>query len=109
MFGLGELPKEYNPKVHGPYDPATYYGPKDKAFGEVKLGELPGWLARRNKTPSGVARAIGRAYWRWNHKYMLPKYAGATAPLQGVAACVVFFYVINYQKFWDHRNFKHQW
>ena len=27
MFGLGELPKEYNPKVHGPYDPATYYGP----------------------------------------------------------------------------------
>ena len=28
MFGLGELPKEYNPKVHGPYDPAVYYGPR---------------------------------------------------------------------------------
>ena len=26
FFGLGELPKEYNRKIHGPYDPATYYG-----------------------------------------------------------------------------------
>ena len=25
-FGLGELPKEYNKAVHGPYDPAMYYG-----------------------------------------------------------------------------------
>merc|ERR1712018_1025974 len=47
MFGLGELPKEYKPKVHGPYDPAIYYGPKDKAFGNVKISELPGWLGRR--------------------------------------------------------------
>ena len=30
MLGLGELPKEYNPKVHGPYDPAVYYGPSKK-------------------------------------------------------------------------------
>ena len=26
LFGLGELPKEYNRKIHGPYDPAVYYG-----------------------------------------------------------------------------------
>ena len=44
-----------------------------KAFGEVKLGELPGWLASRNKTPAGVGRAMSRAYWRWNHKYAQPK------------------------------------
>lgn len=25
-MGLGEYPAEYNPKVHGPYDPARYYG-----------------------------------------------------------------------------------
>jgi hypothetical protein len=31
MFGLGELPKAYNPKVHGPYDPAIFYG-KSKYF-----------------------------------------------------------------------------
>merc|ERR1711913_77900 len=73
MFGIGELPKDYNPKVHGPYDPAIYYGPRDKAFGDVKISELPGWLARRSKTPVGMGRAMSRAYWRWSHKYVLPK------------------------------------
>merc|ERR1712122_153499 len=109
MFGLGELPKEYNPKVHGPYDPSVYYGP-NKALGNVKLTELPGWLARRNMySPTGMARAMSRTYWRWNFKYMLPKYAGATGALQLTASACVFFYVINCTKYWDHKNFKHQW
>lgn len=25
-MGFGDYPVEYNPKVHGPYDPARYYG-----------------------------------------------------------------------------------
>lgn len=25
-MGFGDYPKEYNPAVHGPYDPARYYG-----------------------------------------------------------------------------------
>jgi Mitochondrial F1F0-ATP synthase, subunit f len=25
-FGIGEYPPEFNPKVHGPYDPARFYG-----------------------------------------------------------------------------------
>merc|ERR1712145_35902 len=91
MFGLGELPKEYKPKVHGPHDPSVYYGPKDKALGNVKLTELPGWLARRNMySPTGMARAMSRTYWRWNFKYMLPKYAGATGALQLTASACVF-------------------
>lgn len=28
----GEYPVEYNPKVHGPYDPARYYGKRKKSF-----------------------------------------------------------------------------
>merc|ERR1712007_163161 len=82
MFGIGELPKEYNPKVHGPYDPAIYYGPKAKAFGDVKISELPGWLAGRSKTPVGMGRAMSRAYWRWSHKYVLPKYTGLAPGIQ---------------------------
>ena len=47
---------------------------EDKAFGNVKLAELPGWLARRNMySPQGIGRAMSRTYWRWNFKYMLPK------------------------------------
>ena len=40
----------------------------------MKLAELPGWLGRRGMyTPMGINRAMSRAFWRWNHKYMLPK------------------------------------
>merc|ERR1712029_264963 len=56
MLGLGECPPGYNPKVHGPYDPAINYGKKDIPLGQVKISELPGWLARRNWTPAGIAR-----------------------------------------------------
>merc|ERR1712117_956481 len=75
-------PKEYNLKVHGPYDPAVYYGPKDTPFGQVKVKELPGWLARRGKSPVAMGRACSRAYWRWCHKYVFPTRSGLAAPLQ---------------------------
>lgn len=25
-MGFGDYPAEYNPKIHGPYNPAQYYG-----------------------------------------------------------------------------------
>merc|ERR1712168_282793 len=109
MLGLGELPKEYNPKVHGPYDPAVYYGPRDKALGQVKIGEPPGWLARRNKSPVAMGRAVSRVYWRWCHKYVYPKRTGLAPGIQLIVGWSALFYLINYRKFWDHRNYKHQW
>ena len=36
-MGLGELPAEYSKAVHGPYDPAIFYGKKDTPFGQVGL------------------------------------------------------------------------
>ena len=34
-MGLGELPKAYSKAVHGPYDPAVFYGKKDVPLGQV--------------------------------------------------------------------------
>merc|ERR1712173_265915 len=109
MFGIGELPKEYNPKVHGPYDPAVYYGPRDKAFGEVKLAELPGWLSRRSKSPIGWGRAVSRAYWRWTHKYVSPKYTGLAPVIQLTVGWCALFYLMNYKRYLGHKSYKHQW
>ena len=36
-FGLGELPKEYNKAVHGPYDPAMYYGKRELIGSDPKF------------------------------------------------------------------------
>merc|ERR1712243_131432 len=109
VFGIGELPKEYNVKVHGPYDPAVYYGPKHTPLGQVKVGESPGWLMQRNKSPIAMGRALSRAYWRWSHKYYLPTRSGIAPFLQVCVGWSAFFYVLNYQKITHHRNYKYHW
>jgi len=108
-MGLGELPKEYSKAVHGPYDPAIFYGKKDVAFGQVKLFQLPGWLARRDPSPVAMSRAMSRAYWRWNHKYALPKYCGLTPILQITSALCAGFYIMNYSNISAHKNHKYHW
>ncbi|KAJ8683528.1 hypothetical protein QAD02_019320 [Eretmocerus hayati] len=105
--GFGDYPKEYNPAVHGPYDPARYYGPKDTPFGEVKIGELASWFSRRAKTPQAVAGAVSRAYWRWQHKYVLPKRTGVAPFFQVTVAGMILFYYFNYDRIKHHKNYKY--
>ena len=54
---------------------------------------------RRSMNPIDWSRAVSRAYWRWSHKYMQPKYAGLTPFIQIAAGAMVTFYFLNYQKF----------
>jgi len=108
-MGLGELPADYSKAVHGPYDPAIFYGKKDTPFGQVKLGELGSWFARRDISPTAAGRAVSRAYWRWNHKYALPKHCGLTPVLQMTAGLVAAFYLINYSNIKHRRNMKYHW
>ncbi|XP_050315206.1 putative ATP synthase subunit f, mitochondrial [Anthonomus grandis grandis] len=106
-WGFGDYPPEYNPKVHGPYDPARYYGKADVPFGQVKLGEIGGWLARRNKNPRALVSAVSRAYWRWSHKYVQPKRAGIAPFLQVLFGAMGTFYFLNYHRISQHRNYKY--
>ncbi|XP_056647772.1 putative ATP synthase subunit f, mitochondrial [Diorhabda carinulata] len=106
-MAFGDYPAEYNPKIHGPYDPARFYGKPDTPFGQVKVGEIGAWLARRNKSPSALAGAISRAYWRWQHKYVQPKRSGIAPFLHVVVGSMIFFYSINYTKLSHHRNYKY--
>lgn len=106
---MGTLPEAYNKAVHGPYDPAIYYGKKDVPLADVKLKQVGDWVGRRNKSPSAIAGAMSRAYWRWNHKYALPKHCGITPLLQLTAGSMLFFYIINYNSLQHHRNKKYHW
>merc|ERR1711976_743652 len=109
MLGLGECPPGYNPKVHGPYDPAINYGKKDIPLGQVKISELPGWLARRNWTPAGIARGMSRGYWRWNHSYLQPKRAGMAGFIHWCVGICFVSYMASYGKFRHHRVYKYHW
>ena len=59
-----------------------FYVSEDTPLGETKLGDLPKWLSRRNYSPTAMGRCVSRAYWRWQHKYMQPRYAGLTPAIQ---------------------------
>ncbi|XP_014663531.1 PREDICTED: putative ATP synthase subunit f, mitochondrial [Priapulus caudatus] len=104
---FGELPKEYNPKIHGPYDPARYYGRPDIKFADVKLGELGAWFARRNKSPQAISSVIGRSWWRWQHKYWFPRKAGMAPFFQLMIGTMGVFYLLNYGSLKHHKNAKY--
>ena len=74
---LGQLPSGYNKAVHGPYDPAVFYGKADiplsqvkwdnvwsflnQHFPQVKVYQLPAWLLRRQfYNPIAYGRAMSR-------------------------------------------------
>ena len=58
---LGNLPPGYNKAVHGPYDPAVFYGKQDIPLSQVKVYQLPAWLARRQfYNPIAYGRALSR-------------------------------------------------
>ncbi|XP_015610278.1 putative ATP synthase subunit f, mitochondrial [Cephus cinctus] len=106
-MGFGEYPAEYNPSVHGTYDPARYYGKPDTPFSQVKLGDLGAWFSRRKKSPQATAALISRAFWRWQHKYIQPKRSGIAGFFHITFAAMAFFYTINYKKIKAHRNYKY--
>ena len=37
-------------------------------FGQVKLGELPGWLLSSSKNPLDFPRMVARGWWRWRYE-----------------------------------------
>ncbi|XP_014213453.1 putative ATP synthase subunit f, mitochondrial [Copidosoma floridanum] len=106
-MGFGDYPAEYNRAVHGPYDPARFYGPKDTAFSELKLNEITAWLGRRNKSPQSFAALCSRAWWRWQHKYVQPKRCGIAPFFQLTFAGMFMFYCINYKRIKHHNNYKY--
>ena len=70
---FNEYPPGFNPRVHGVYCPWRYYGKRmfnktknliviflcsgDLQIADVKLLDLPAWIARRDKTPMGIYQA----------------------------------------------------
>ncbi|XP_017879514.1 putative ATP synthase subunit f, mitochondrial, partial [Ceratina calcarata] len=77
----------------------------DTPFGEVKLGELPAWISRREKGPRQFLGLCSRAFWRWQMKYIHPRKANMAPIWQLCAGGMILFYSLNYQRLRGHRNY----
>ncbi|CAF0963503.1 unnamed protein product [Rotaria sordida] len=67
---FNEYPRDFNPRIHGPYCPWRYYGKRDLHFGDVKLVDIPAWIARRDKTPMGIYQGGIRTFWKFYRAFL---------------------------------------
>ncbi|KAJ7395664.1 Pentatricopeptide repeat-containing protein 1, mitochondrial [Pitangus sulphuratus] len=73
---------------------------KDTKLMDVKLGQLPSWLAMRDFTPGGIAGAFRRGYDRYYNKYINVKKGG----LGGVSMVLAGYVVLSYIWSYSHIN-----
>ncbi|XP_010007629.1 PREDICTED: ATP synthase subunit f, mitochondrial [Nestor notabilis] len=66
---------------------------------DVKLGQLPSWLAMRYFSPSGI---LGGGYDRYYNKYIDVKKGG----LGGISMVLAGYVVISY--IWSYSHLKHE-
>ena len=72
-LGIGEYPAEYNPKVHGQYSPARYYGKRTwfsviKTFPQAKCEHFVAGLTGESITGSGIGVAAWLLEGRWQRR-----------------------------------------
>ncbi|KAM6379461.1 ATP synthase F(0) complex subunit f, mitochondrial [Pluvialis apricaria] len=75
---------------------------KDMKLLDVKLGQLPSWLAMRDFTPGGIVGALRRGYDRYYNKYINVKKGG----LGGISMVLAGYVVISY--IWSYSHLKHE-
>ena len=68
VASLGNYPKDFKPRVHGPFVPWRHYGAADKPLSQVRLIDLPAWIGRRDKSAEGILRACSRLAHKWHYK-----------------------------------------
>uniref|UniRef100_A0A914DI24 Uncharacterized protein n=1 Tax=Acrobeloides nanus TaxID=290746 RepID=A0A914DI24_9BILA len=102
---LGNVNKVYyNPKIHGPYCEWRWYGEPDKKFMEVKLTDVPAWLARRNYHPLSMLAEVKRNYHYLRHLYIDPPYKNPYWVALNVIFWVVAFYTIIFEFIMGHKR-----
>ncbi|XP_034988252.1 ATP synthase subunit f, mitochondrial [Zootoca vivipara] len=74
---------------------------KDMRLLDVKVGQLPNWLATRNYTPAGFVLGVRGGYDRFVKKYIDVKKPG----IGGLAMMLTAYVVISY--IWSFDHIKH--
>ncbi|XP_015274440.1 PREDICTED: ATP synthase subunit f, mitochondrial [Gekko japonicus] len=75
---------------------------KDLKLLDIKLGQLPGWLASRNYSPMGFVNGYRRGYNRFYSKYIDVKKGG----IGGIAMLLTGYVLISY--IWNYDHIKHE-
>ncbi|NXY19025.1 ATPK synthase, partial [Atrichornis clamosus] len=69
---------------------------KDMKLMDVKLGQLPSWLAMRDFTPGGIMGAMRKGYERYYNKYINVRKGGIAGISMVLAGYAVISYIWSY-------------
>jgi len=94
----GLYPKEYNPRVHGIYQPWRNYGKVDTPIGDVKLGELPNWFGRRSYAPRAMLAAFSRFRHNYYRRWLMVRRPNTAPFIQLIAASAIYCYYLRYKQ-----------
>ncbi|XP_038064647.1 ATP synthase subunit f, mitochondrial-like [Patiria miniata] len=76
---------------------------------DVKVGQLPRWLASCNFSPASIGRAIIRGKDRYFNKYVNVRKTGVAPVSHFVFACIFVSYIWRFKGEKHHRLRKHHW
>ncbi|CAI9591743.1 unnamed protein product, partial [Staurois parvus] len=65
---------------------------------DVKIGELPNWVATCNFTPNGILSGVRRGYDRYYNKYINVRKGG----IGGIAMVLIGYITVSYIWQYDH-------
>ncbi|XP_068279911.1 ATP synthase subunit f, mitochondrial isoform X2 [Nyctibius grandis] len=74
---------------------------KDTKLMDVKLGQLPTWLAMRDFTPGGIVGGLRRGYDRYYNKYINVK----KGSISGISMVLAGYVLVSY--IWSYSHLKH--
>ncbi|XP_067329274.1 ATP synthase subunit f, mitochondrial [Anolis sagrei] len=74
---------------------------QNKRLLDVKVGQLPSWLATRDFTPVGIVRGCRGGYDRFIAKYIDVKKCG----IGGIAMMLTGYVIVSY--IWNYSHLKH--
>ncbi|KAJ6659722.1 hypothetical protein lerEdw1_018437 [Lerista edwardsae] len=69
---------------------------KEKKLMDVKLGQMPTWLAARDYSPTGIVLGCRRGYDRFVKKYIDVKKGGISGVAMMLTTYVIISYIWNY-------------
>ena len=109
-LGFGLYPPGYDRRVHGPYCPERYYGPKDTPLGEVRLSDLPKWIGRRDKSIFSIGQLWTRAEYRYGEKFLQPNRSRPGLFFwHAILITSVLSYLNSFSHIQEHKNHKYHW
>merc|ERR1712179_406580 len=81
---------DYNPGIHGTYDPAIRYGPPKTSIWDWKIGEIPWNIEKADKSFHNMMNIISRTWYKTSKRHCRCQHIPFRSVFMGIAILSTF-------------------